>query len=209
LYIIEAMSAVQCRRRKIEFDTDSYDILIGNCCTHSLTNEINDFIEPPVKSKVKIRGYNGQTTSTMVGKVKWKIQDDNGKIHNFILPDTYYSPTIETRLLSPQHWAQVKAKKRDAYCITYDDTIIMRWNKDKYQVTAPLDDRKHQNVRVMRSITGIKNYLTLCAAFEQEHETLAFPVTIVMDKDEKPAIVTNDEASVQSQELDPPSNGEE
>jgi hypothetical protein len=62
----------------------------------------------------------------MVGTVKWKIQDVDGKIHNFILPDTHYLPKVETRLLSQQHWAQVKAKKRDAYCITYYDAIIMR-----------------------------------------------------------------------------------
>jgi len=209
MYIIEAMSAVQHRRKRMEFDTDSYEILIDNCCSHSLTNDINDFIEPPVKSKVRIRGYNGQTTSTMVGTVKWKIQDDNGKIHNFILPETYYSPTVETRLLSPQHWAQVKAKKRDAYCITYYDAIIMRWNKDKYQITAPLDDRKHRNVGVMRSMTGIKNYLTACTAFEQEHETIAFPVTINTNEFEEPAIVTDDEANVQSQELNQPSNDKE
>jgi len=100
----------------------SYEILIDNCCSHSLTNDINDFIEPLVKSKVRIRGYN----CSMVGTVKWKIQDVDGKIHNFILPDTHYLPTVETRLLSQQHWAQVKAKKRDAYCITYYDAIIMR-----------------------------------------------------------------------------------
>jgi hypothetical protein len=99
----EAMSAVQHRRRKMDFDADSYEILIDNCCSHSLTYDINDFIEPPVKSKVTSRGYNCQTTSTMVGAVKWKIQDDSGKIHNFTLPDTYYSPKVETRLLSPQH----------------------------------------------------------------------------------------------------------
>jgi len=58
LYKIEVMSAVQHRRRKMESDTNSYEILIDNCCSHSLTNDINDFIEPLVKSKVRIRGYN-------------------------------------------------------------------------------------------------------------------------------------------------------
>jgi len=108
-----------------------------------------------------------------------------------------------------QHWAQVKAKKSGAYCITYYDAIFMRWNKDKYHITAPLDNRKHQNVGVMRSITGINNYITTCTAFEQEHETLAFPATIIMDKVEEPAIVTDDGASIQSQELNQPSNEEE
>jgi hypothetical protein len=61
LYVIEAMSAVQKRRNQLEFDTDSYEILIDNCCSHSLTNSKEDFIEPPVKSKVRVRGYNGHT----------------------------------------------------------------------------------------------------------------------------------------------------
>jgi hypothetical protein len=103
----------------------------------------------------------------MVGTVKWRVKDDNGKIHSIRLPNTYYSPSVETRLLSPQHWAQVRGIKRDTYCVTYYDAIIMRWNKDKYQITAPLDDRKHRNVGVMRSISGIRNFLTSCQAFEE------------------------------------------
>ena len=91
-YIIEAMSATKKpERSRMVFDTDSFDILIDNCCSHTLTNSLNDFIEPPVKSSVKVKGYNGSTNSTRVGTVKWKLKDDNGKIHNFILPNTEYS----------------------------------------------------------------------------------------------------------------------
>ena len=36
----------QFRRTKL----DSYEILIDNCCNHSLTNSKKDFIEPQVKS---------------------------------------------------------------------------------------------------------------------------------------------------------------
>jgi hypothetical protein len=32
----------------------------------------------------------------MVGTVKWKIKDDNGKVHNFMLPNTSYSSSVET-----------------------------------------------------------------------------------------------------------------
>ena len=95
--IIEAKAAMDKERRfRMEFDTDSFDILIDNCCSHTLTNDIKDYVEPPVKSTVRVRGYNGSTKSTMVGTVKWKITDDKGKIHSFILPNTYYSPSVET-----------------------------------------------------------------------------------------------------------------
>jgi hypothetical protein len=199
LHVIEARSATQKRRAQMEFDTDSYEILIDSCCSHSLTNSKEDFIEPPVKSKVRVRGCNGHTNSTMVGTVKWRVKDDNGKIHNIILPNTYYSPSVETRLLSLQHWAQVRGKKRDTYCVTYYDAIIMRWNRDKYQITAPLDDRKHRNVGVMRSISGIRNYLTTCQAFEEMNETLAFPATINVDNETEPAVVSDDETSIPGQ----------
>ncbi len=59
---------------------------------------------PATTGTARIAGYDGSTNSTMVGTVKWKIKDDKGKIHNFVLPNTYYSPSVETRLLSPQHW---------------------------------------------------------------------------------------------------------
>ena len=53
----------------------------------------------------------------MVGTVKWKIKDDKGKVHSFILPNTYYSPSVETRLLSPQHWAQTRKKKEKIHTV--------------------------------------------------------------------------------------------
>jgi hypothetical protein len=37
----------------------------------------------------------------------------------------------------------------------------MRWNTGKYQITAPLDNRKHRNIGVVRSAPGIKQYLTM------------------------------------------------
>jgi len=196
--IIEARSAMEKERKiRMEFDTNSFDILIDNCCSHTLTNDINDYIEPPVKSSMRVRGYNGSTNSTMVGTVKWKIKDDNGKV--FILPNTYYSSSVETRLLSPQHWAQTRKKGRDSYCVTYHDAIIMRWNKYKYQITAPLDNRKHRNVGVVRSTPGIKQYLTTCQAMDQEYTTLAYPATLCMDC--QTAEITDDEASIEKPEI--------
>jgi hypothetical protein len=193
--IIEAKSATNKKRKvRMEFDTDSFDILIDDCCSHTLTNDINDYIEPPVKSSVRVRGYNGSTNATKMGTVKWKIKDDNGKVHILILPNTYYSSSVETRLLSPQNWAQTRKKGRDSYCMTYHDAIIMRWNKDKYQITAPLDNRKHRNVEVVRSALGIKQYLATCQALDQEHTTLAYPATICMDC--QAAEITDDEASL-------------
>jgi hypothetical protein len=69
----------------------------------------------------------------------------------------------------------------------------MRWNKDKHQITAPLDNRKHRNVGVVRSAPGIKQYLTTCQAIDQEYTTLAYPATTCMDC--QTAYITDEESS--------------
>ncbi len=56
----------------------------------------------------------------------------------------------------------------------------MKWNEGKYQITAPLDDRKHRNVGVMQSVEWIKKCLTSCKACDPKYETLAYPATIIM-----------------------------
>ncbi|MFN9982294.1 MAG: hypothetical protein ACK53Y_20370, partial [bacterium] len=75
----------------------------------------------------------------------------------------------------------------------------MRWNKDKYQITAPLDNRKHRNVGVVRSSPGITKYLTACQAIDTECTTIAYPATICMDS--QAAEVTDDEASVEAPKI--------
>jgi hypothetical protein len=57
----------------------------------------------------------------------------------------------------------------------------MRWNKDKYQITVPLDNRKHRNVGVVRSSPGIAQYITACQVIDTEYTAIAYPATISMD----------------------------
>jgi len=88
-----ANTTTQPKYTKLTFDTDSYEIMVDNCCSQSITNNIKDYIDPPTNTSVQIKGYNGtSTTTTKNGTVLWKWSDDKGKIHNIVLPNTYYSP---------------------------------------------------------------------------------------------------------------------
>jgi hypothetical protein len=105
--LVEARATTKRQERRLFFDTDSFPMLVDNCCSKSITNNINDFIDPPKNTLTKIKGYNGVSTEPLqIGMVKWPIRDGKGKVHQFILPNTYYAPDAETRLFSPQHWAQ-------------------------------------------------------------------------------------------------------
>jgi hypothetical protein len=187
---IEARSTRKKSKPIMHFDTDSYDILVDNCCSQSITNSLQDFIKPPRSSDMKIKGFNGHTTQTKVGTVRWRIHDDGGRIHDIILPNTYYSAHAESRLLSPQHWAQVANNGRGTRCTTYHDAIILEWNDQEFKRTIPIND-KTRNVGIISTPTGINEYLHACKKCEEAHQVIAFPATIEQD-DDLP-VVTDDE----------------
>jgi hypothetical protein len=129
---IYAYQSTTQHKGKMHFDTDSYTILVDNCCSRSITNSLKDYIDPPTDTTIKIKGCNGVSTKpTKVGTVQWSWEDDTGKSHTFNIKDTYYSPEAETRLLSPQHWATALGKGRDTHCMTYHDAIILKWGQNK------------------------------------------------------------------------------
>ena len=47
------------RHHPMTFDSDSCPILVDNCCITSITNDLDDFIEPPRPVSTYIEGYSG------------------------------------------------------------------------------------------------------------------------------------------------------
>jgi hypothetical protein len=189
-----ANTTTQPKYTKLTFDSDSYEIMVDNCCSQSITNNIKDYVDPPTNTSVQIKGYNGtSTTTTKIGTVLWKWSDDKGKVHNIVLPNTYYSPTTETRLLSPQHWAKEMKQGRGTKCTTYHDAIILQWSHGKYTKTIPIT-KQTRNVGIITSAPGIHNYNKVYQKTLSLFPALAFPTTIDFN------IVTDDEASTTSVE---------
>ncbi len=78
-----AMTTTARLPHRVHFDTDSYDIMMDNWCSKSITNCLNcltDFITPPKKSIMMIKWFNGATAHTKIGTAKWKIQCANQAI---------------------------------------------------------------------------------------------------------------------------------
>ena len=44
---------------KTKFDTDSFRLIVDNCCTRSITNDLDDFVGTPTRIQGKVRGING------------------------------------------------------------------------------------------------------------------------------------------------------
>jgi hypothetical protein len=122
-----------------------------------------------------IKGFNGATATTKVGTVRWQIQDDTGRTHTLILPETYYSASVQTRLLSPQHWAQTAKQGRGTKCTTYHDSIILSWNQGKFKRTIPLSS---SNVGVITAPPGIQRFMDICKRTMISHPLLSFPAAV-------------------------------
>jgi hypothetical protein len=65
-------------RRPI-FDSDSFDILVDGGASACISNNLANFIKPPKTSAIWVKGFNGTTSSTKVGTVRWSILDDSGQ----------------------------------------------------------------------------------------------------------------------------------
>ena len=93
------------QQRHVKFDSDSKLIGIDNRCSACISPDIDDFIGKVTKTDKTIRGFGGQKVCNVyTGTIGWSWYDDQGKLHKFKIPHSYYVPDAEARLLSPQHW---------------------------------------------------------------------------------------------------------
>jgi hypothetical protein len=162
------------------YDSDAKVILVDNCCTASITNDIKDFVTLPRPTKTNVEGYNGMTEATKVGTIKWDVEDDAGRTHTIILPNSYYAPTGKYKLLCLQHWAQVAndhfPKPNGTWCATYSNCIVLHWAQGKYTQTLRLVPST--NVGVLTTKTGITMYQKACHAMEKMNQPIVLPTFI-------------------------------
>jgi hypothetical protein len=128
----------------LTFDSDSYQIMVDNGASYSISNNIDDFIEPPTKIGPKIQGFAGSLTTSLIGTVQWYITDDNGRTQSIIVPNTSYVPTADIRILSPQHWAQTTNNLTGTLCVTHGTCFLLKWDKKRFRKTIPVSPSKNK-----------------------------------------------------------------
>jgi hypothetical protein len=115
----------------MRFDSDSYYILIDNCCSRSLSFNEKDFISGSIRplntTNIIKRFGNSETTITHTGTISWNIIEDEGINRQIIITNSYLVPTAGVRLLSLQHWSQEmnEVNNEGISCITYGDKIVI------------------------------------------------------------------------------------
>jgi hypothetical protein len=134
------------------FYSDSYDILVDGGATASITNCLDDFVRPPTKTTIRIKGFNGTSSTARIGTVKWPILDDQGVRHVLHIPDTYYVASCPMRLLSPQHYSQQIQDHRGTYSTNYRDQVLFVFHNGQFRATMPLSPST--NVGIICSAPG-------------------------------------------------------
>ena len=89
-----------------QFDTDSALLRIDNCATACISNRIEDFEGPLTPMRRKIQGIGNAIGAIQKGTFTFSLEDDEGKVHKFRIPNSYYAPQAKCQLISPQHVAE-------------------------------------------------------------------------------------------------------
>jgi hypothetical protein len=154
----------------IRFDTDSASIGIDNRASACISHRIEDFDGPVHKVNRAIKGFGGErTTNVFIGTIVWKWCDDEGLVHKFRIPNSYYVPDGNVRLLSPQHWAKTqKGSTRDGIGETTTSfQSVLFWNNRKHRLTVHLS--KKDNVATFFLAPGYKTFDLFCQKAEIDY----------------------------------------
>jgi hypothetical protein len=159
--------------RRARFDTDSLQLRVDNCASYCITNRLSDFYNPPQPISCTLTGIHGTASSPLSrGHGRFTIEDDNGVPYTIDIPNLIYDSNARSRLLSPQHWAQL-AKDLDpdpagTCTITTADRIILYWDQRRRQRTIYLDPAS--NVGILNSAPGFTNFEAYCSTIDSSDE---------------------------------------
>ena len=148
----------------LQFDSDSFPIGIDTFASACMSPQITDFVPGtlralPTAKSVTAYGKDGPRISvTMKGTLKWVIEDNDGRIHDFRIEDSLYVPDGNMRLLSPQHWAnssylqegnqKVRCNINHKGSMQFWNRNVLRWGTNG-QFTRTIFNNKRSRVPVL------------------------------------------------------------
>ena len=134
---------------------------IDNRASAFISGDIEDFEGPLSNTNVTIKAFGGsRVKGVKQGTAVVRMADDEGRIHTFTLPNSYYVPGSKDRLLSPQHLAQAMRQwhKVEVTSTTNADKVVIQWGQ--YKRTIPLDEQT--NVATVNTAPDCSKFDTYC-----------------------------------------------
>jgi len=76
-------------------------------------------------------GFTGFKVSNIQQEtILWRWEDDDRRVHEHTIPNSFFVPQAGMQLLLPQHWMQATAKFQGS-CSTYQNHMVLKWGDFK------------------------------------------------------------------------------
>jgi hypothetical protein len=145
------------------------------------------------------------------GTIRWRWEDDQGVIHSFDIPGSYYVPAGRVRLLSPQHWAQSQRKSRHHRRTfgerTDGNECVLFWERDGHEYQRRINLGRNDNVISFPLAPGYSQFKVFCteAGMEDpEGDIIALPSGIISDDESDDEVEKTPTPSLWKQAWRPP-----
>ena len=136
----------------VNFGTQPFRLCVDNHSSYCISKKRTELPKGIVLFDAKVSSIRSSVTVRHKGKVQWFWEDDLGHTTVHDIPGTLFMPDSPDRILSPQHWAQVRAspdQDDSAHCITDPHSIRLVWTHGEHTKTFALDT--HTNVAILRA----------------------------------------------------------
>ena len=98
-----------------------------------MSHDPEDFVGDLQECKRTIKGLGGSNHYNMyIGTLKWHCEDDQEKMHKFLIPKSYFVPEGWVILLSPQHYDHTQKNTKPTPCtmeITEYISSTLHWKQ--------------------------------------------------------------------------------
>ena len=149
------------------FDSNAEALMLDDGASACITNNKEDFIEPPKYVDRKVKGIKGHANATHRGTIKWHIEDDQGLVHVMIIRGAYLIPDAPTRLLSPHLVQQADDRypmEEGTGAFMTSKNITLFWAQWRFAKTLPLDSK--MNVGLTTTASDAHLFRAFCATIE-------------------------------------------
>ena len=178
---------------------------IDNRCSGYMSNKSSDFDGKLRPVKQVIKGFGGSRTyNVIMGTIKWKVEDDSGKVHTFRIPNSYYVTDGGVRLFSPQHLAKTQKDRKPTQgtgSTNLADQVTLFWQQRHFFKTVYLDP--NTNVATFSLAPGYTKYHAFCTEACLQDEEITDSISMETN------VVRNDEIGNESDIKDSKSIGDD
>ena len=167
--------------------SDEIHLIVDSGASITVTNNINDFIEPPrpVQDGFELKGIASNLKICGIGTVKYSFIDDQNRPFKVKLKDVLYVPDCPQRLLCPQQLAVCSPNpKTDGFFLGASGMVLVY---GAFRKTLPY--HPDSNLPILTTAPGFENFQAFCAevnvAGEIPKEMHAFMATRTPSKKQR------------------------